>query len=85
MEMIMIKTTVYLDESELRSLKSMAAKQPGKSVAQLIREGVRYIVKNKPKKDKFSYLRKLLHEKPRKSSFGDPVAYQRKLRDEWDY
>ncbi len=84
----MTKTTIYLEEGELKALKRLASRQAGKSVAQLIREGVQLILKTKPKKekDKFSYLKKLLKEKPRKSSsFGpDPVAYQRKLRDEWN-
>lgn len=84
----MTKTTIYLNEVELKSLKALASKQSGKSVSQLIREGIQLVLKMKPKKekDKFSYLKKLLNEKPRKSSsFGpDPVTFQRRLRDEWD-
>ena len=83
------KTTLYVDDNEFKSLKLLASKMPGKSVSQLIREGIKLILKTKPKKEKAknSFLKKLLSEKPRKSSsFGpDPVAYQRKLRDEWDY
>ncbi len=82
----MIKTTIYLNESELKNLKAMASKQKGKSISQLIREAIQLLSKTKPEKNKNSYLLKLLKEKPRKSNsfLPDPVTYQRRLRDEWE-
>ncbi len=85
----MTKTTIYLEEGELKALKRLASQQAGRSVSQIIREGIKLMLQTKPKKgkEKNSFLKKLLKEKPRKSSsFGpDPVTYQRKLREEWDY
>jgi hypothetical protein len=79
----MRKTTVYLDDKELKALKAMAAKRAGTSSARLIREAVQSFLGRKDKKTGFDFLKKALGQKPRPSSFSDPVAYQKSIRQEW--
>ena len=79
----MRKTTVYLGEKELQGLKMLAAKRPGQRAAGLIREAVRELLRKKQSTRTFQFLKKALRRKPRRSSFGDPVRYQRSLRAEW--
>lgn len=81
----MIKTTVYLNEGEFAKLKRIAEADAYHNLAGLIRQAVKDFVSAYVKKprDRFSFTKKLLKQKPRASSFGDPVAFQRKLRSEW--
>lgn len=80
----MTKTTIYLEENLLSGLKRLSVGKAPTSVAKLIREAVReFLTKNESKRPT-SHLQKILKQKPRTSSFGDAVAYQRRLRSEWD-
>ncbi len=82
----MTKTTIYLDEKQLRSLKTLATKSSKRAnVADLIRRAVfEFINKQKNAPQSFANLLNLLKQSPRPSSFGDGVAYQHSLRNEWD-
>lgn len=80
----MTKTTVYLDERELRALKDLAGKLRGMSAATLIREAVRDLLKKKRTAPSFRLLKKYLSKKPGASSFGEPIRYQRALRKDWN-
>ena len=79
----MKKTTIYLEEKELRELKILAARIPHGNAARLIRQAVRDLLKKGPDKSEFRFLRKTLRQKPSPTSFGDAVDYQRSLRKEW--
>ena len=81
----MTKTTIYLDEKYLKSLKILAAKSPTKTnVADLIRSAVfEFLNRQKYSPQGFSKLLNLLKQTPQPASFGDAVDYQRSLRDEW--
>lgn len=78
-----VKTTVYLDENELRDLKILAARSHKANVAGLIREALRDLLRNRRQKTSFPFLKKTLRCKPSRTSFGDAVGYQRALRKEW--
>ena len=80
---LMVKTTVYLDENELRDLKIMAARSHKANVAGLIREALRDLLRNRRQKTSFPFLKKILRLKPSRTSFGDAVDYQKALRKEW--
>ena len=43
----MVKTTVYLDEADVRSLKALS-KRSAKPQAQLIREAIHHLTKSEP-------------------------------------
>lgn len=80
----MTKTTVYLEEREIRALKDLAGKLRGMSAATLIREAVRDLLRKKRSAPSFRLLRKHLSKRPKASSFGDPVRYQQTLRKDWN-
>ena len=80
----MIKTTVYLDEHEFAKLKEIASGDKRHNLAALVRQAIKnFIGSYKKPTIAFAFTRKLLKQKARRSSFGDPVAFQRKLREEW--
>lgn len=79
----MQKTTIYLEEPMLRELKMLAAKTPKANMVSLIRRALREFLAKSGVRNRHAYLKKILKQKPRKTSFGDPVAYQRALRKEW--
>ena len=81
----MIKTTVYLNEGEMEKLRRIAQEDGRVNLASLIRQAVKNFVHAYIKKphDRFVFTKKLLKQKSRLSSFGDPVAFQQKLRSEW--
>lgn len=79
----MHKTTIYLDEKDLRALKMLAAQSPQINVVTLIRQALRDFLNKMTQRPHFSYLKKLLKKKPSSTSFGDGVSYQRSLRKEW--
>ena len=64
----MHKTTIYLSDEELASLKARASKEGEKSFSQLIREGIQLLLKTKVKKQrvKNSFLKKIFKEKATK-------------------
>ncbi|MBI2336466.1 MAG: hypothetical protein HYU97_06855 [Deltaproteobacteria bacterium] len=79
----MQKTTIYLDERELKQLKILAAEHIEGSVAKLIRKAVRRFVSDISHQRELKFLKKILQSPPRKTSFRDGVRYQRSLRREW--
>jgi len=80
----MKKTTLYIDEKELRELKLLAAKLSQGSASDLIRQAVRDFIKKNKEKPSHPFLKKHLNKKAHSTTFGDGVAYQRSLRKEWD-
>ncbi len=84
----MHKTTLYLEDELLHRLKKRSMGSSRKeSIAEFIRRAIRAALSLEEKKEEQNFLphfRKLLQQKPRKSSFGDPVEFQRKIREEWD-
>ena len=80
---MMKKTTIYLGDRELRALKVLATKMVGGNAATLIRQAVSDFLRKKKQKNTFTFFKKILHQKPSHTSFGDPVEYQRLLRKEW--
>ncbi|MCC6271982.1 MAG: ribbon-helix-helix protein, CopG family [Deltaproteobacteria bacterium] len=80
----MQKTTIYLDDKELKELKVLAAKLTRGSAADLIRQAVREFIHTKKSRPAcFAFLKKHLRKKRSPTSFHDPVSYQRSLRKEW--
>ncbi|QQR80119.1 MAG: hypothetical protein IPJ69_12435 [Deltaproteobacteria bacterium] len=80
----MYKTTLYLNESEISRLKGFVEKGYGKSITDLVRLAIRSFLKKSDSYESFSFLRSNLKKgKSKKSSFGDAVAFQRKVRSEW--
>jgi Holliday junction resolvasome RuvABC ATP-dependent DNA helicase subunit len=88
----MQKTTIYLEEKDLKALKLLAAQKSHTKVADLIRQSVHALLKTKEKKEPFEFLKNYLSKKSRgrkkasqskKQGFKDAVKFQRKLRDEW--
>lgn len=79
----MHKTTIYLDEKMLQELKMLAAKTPKANLVGLIRQALREFLAKSALRNRHGHLKKILKQKPRKTGFGDPVAYQRALRKEW--
>ncbi|MBI4125138.1 MAG: hypothetical protein HY466_04330 [Deltaproteobacteria bacterium] len=79
----MHKTTIYLDERMLRELKMLTAKTPKANMVSLIRQALREFLAKSGEQNRHAYLKRMLKQKPRKTSFGDPVSYQRALRKEW--
>jgi Ribbon-helix-helix protein, copG family len=63
----MRKTTVYLNEDEIEGLRRAAA-ETGKSQAELIREGVRRLLREGPKRKFHSMSRGAGESRPRWSS-----------------
>lgn len=81
----MTKTTIYLEDSMLRQLKVSAAAGRKTNVADLIRQAVGdFLNKRRKPKKAFQNLQQLLKAKPRKTTFGDAVAFQKSMRSEWD-
>mgnify|MGYP001604577033 CR=1 FL=1 len=79
----MQKTTIYLDERELRGLKTLAARVPGGTMTRLIRKAIRDLLGRGLEIPRYSFLKKTLRKKPTLTSFGEAVRYQRALRKEW--
>lgn len=79
----MQKTTIYLDERELRGLKTLAAKVPGGTMTRLIRKAIRDLLGKGGEVSRYSFLKKTLRQKPSRTSFGEAVRYQQALRKEW--
>ena len=81
----MYKTTLYLDEFEINHLKTFIEKGYGKSITDLVRLAIRFFLKNKKNEGAFSFLKSSLKKskKIKKSSFGDPVTFQKNIRSEW--
>ncbi len=77
------KTTIYLDDKELKDLKILATRLTKGSAADLIRQAVRDLLRTKSQPASFKFLKKHLVKKPSRTSFGDAVSYQRSLRKEW--
>jgi hypothetical protein len=80
----MKKTTLYLDEKEMKELKILAAQLSKGSASNLIRRAVRDFLNKTKEHPSFSFLRKHLQKRPRATSFGDGVTFQRSIRKEWD-
>lgn len=83
----MSKTTLYIPDDLITRLKRVALESSNHKltfhVVQAIRDYVEKIGK-KPKKRFATMLKYKGISRNRKSDFGDPVEYQRKLRSEWD-
>lgn len=79
----MHKTTLYLPKNEVRRLKQLAARRPGGSVTQLIRQAIHYFLTPSQRPVPNTFLRRTLRKAGKKTTFGDGVRYQRQLRDEW--
>lgn len=82
----MQKTTLYIEDELLKKLKGVAAHADSRvTVSDLIRQAVRLFVDHAlPKDESFPFLKKTLKRKSKVTSFGNPISYQRRSREEWE-
>lgn len=79
----MYKTTLYLDPRDVKSLKTFADRAGHKTMTACIREAIReYLLRRRRGGGAKAAAAKIRGIVP-KGTFGDPVAYQRRLRGEW--
>lgn len=82
----MYKTTLYLPEQDIARLKSLSPAEPKRGLTYHIQQAVKLYLKNFQgrKKDHFQKWRQV-----RGSSsnvhFSDALAYQKKMRNDWDH
>lgn len=78
------KTTLYLEEEDIKELKRIALENKGQTMTSLIQSAIRqYISKQYNTPKKFRGLRKIKGSL-KENYFGDAVELQRQLRKEWD-
>jgi hypothetical protein len=79
----MHKTTLYIPEEDIKALKKLALDTPKKSLTHHIRTAVREYLDHRRSHRAFETLLSARGISDG-SHFGDPVEYQRKLREEWE-
>lgn len=78
------KTTLYMEEEDIRELKKLALEEPNQNMTSLITQAVRHFINDKKEKqNSFAGLKKCKNS-VKKNYFGEGVKLQRKLRKEWD-
>ncbi len=78
------KTTLYLEEEDIRELKKIALENQAENMTSLITKSVRNFINEKNiKKRNFTLFNKCKNSVKR-NYFGNAVNLQKKLRSEWD-
>lgn len=82
----MKKTTLYIEDEILKKLKLRTIQGEGASMTALINDALRNFLSERPSlpRDKFQNLKQARSSSPAFKKIKDPVAYQKKLRSEWD-
>ncbi len=77
------KTTLYLEEDDIRELKRIALEEPNQNMTTLIKQAIRQFINiHRNKKRSFEELMKYKGS-AKENYFGDGVDFQRSVREEW--
>lgn len=79
----MYKTTLYLPKSDILRLRKLSTNTPRQGLTHHIQRAVREYLARKPRRIKPADGWMRCKGMSRRSTFGDAVTYQRKLRREW--
>ncbi|MFA6451545.1 MAG: ribbon-helix-helix protein, CopG family [bacterium] len=80
----MRKTTLYLEDDIVKKIKELAIEEAGSSMTKIINDTLRQGLGIEKSKTKRFYYMKKAHGSAKCFGKTDPVAFQRKLRSEWD-
>ena len=81
----MKKTTLYIEDELMRKLKERSARQSETNMTRIVNDALRqYLKEPVPAAKRYEYLDKALGCSETFKKMKDPVAFQRKLRSEWD-
>ncbi len=81
---VVYKTTLYIPEQDLLTLKALALKSPRKQLTYHIQQAIKRYLADAEKGAGSTHRRFLQCRGIAKKCFGDAVDYQRKLRQEWE-